>query len=63
MLLAAWELARLEEEKEEEEEEGKEEGGKGSGKRCKQFAENAAVIHATTSAGLVKSNGRKKEGN
>ena len=39
--------------------------GKGSGKRCKQFAENAAVIHATTtSAGVVKSNdGRKKEGN
>ena len=37
--------------------------GKGSGKRCKQFAENAAVIHATTFAGLVKSNGRKKEGN
>ena len=59
MLLAAWELARLEEEEEEEE------GGKGSGKRCKQFAENAAVIHATTtSAGVVKSNdGRKKEGN
>ena len=38
--------------------------GKGSGKRCKQFVENAAVIHATNSAGLVKSNGRKKkEGN